>query len=238
MRTLKSPTLSYRAQAMKKSAIYLWTVVIAQTLLLLGVLGLRVHYSKFPHLPVTRTRAEIHGGIKTALEIFKDDCGRYPTTAEGWKILIEPPTYDSLKNWRGPYLDLSAPPKDPWGCDYVYRFPGVYNTNGYDLYSCGADGISKSSGNDLDDINSWDETSPHGGLVLDSYYGEKRFGEVATILLLIPLLFGARLVAEEKSPQVREVVVENRVADAIWILILIVALIIWFSAVAPRIAER
>jgi hypothetical protein len=63
--------------------------------------------------------------------------------------------------WHGPYLDKI--PQDPWGNNYVYCCPGVHSTNGYELYSCGFDGISKSGGDDLDDINNWDPASPHGG---------------------------------------------------------------------------
>jgi hypothetical protein len=31
-------------------------------------------------------------------------------------------------------------PRDPWGRDYVYRYPGTLNRNGYDLFSAGSDG--------------------------------------------------------------------------------------------------
>lgn len=205
---------------------------------IIAVLALRVHYEKLPHFPVVRAHADLQGGIKAALETLKDDCGRYPTTAEGWKIMLEPPANNSLKNWRGPYIDVSAPPTDPWGHEYVYHFPGLHNKNGYDVYSCGSDGISESGGNDLDDINNWDEASPRGGVVLDSYYGGKRSAEAATTLLVIPFLFGVRWVAEKKSPQIRNVIAQNRLADGIWMLMSIVTVIIWFSSVGPQLAAR
>ena len=56
--------------------------------------------------------------------------------------------------WHGPYLD-AAIPKDPWGHDYVYACPGVHNTNGFDVYSLGPDGASKSGGEDYDNISNW-----------------------------------------------------------------------------------
>jgi len=37
------------------------------------------------------------------LNKFKADCGRYPTTAEGFQALINPPM--GMKNWRAPYSD-------------------------------------------------------------------------------------------------------------------------------------
>jgi len=99
--------------------------------------------------------------MKTALDAFKVDCGRFPSTAEGWDALIHCPANRLATHWRGPYLN--AIPIDPWGGKYVYACPGQHNTSGYDLYSCGADGISKSQGSDVDDINNWDPSSPRGG---------------------------------------------------------------------------
>jgi general secretion pathway protein G len=100
--------------------------------------------------------------IQTALGVFAVDCGRYPTTSEGIAALINCPTNISSGRWRGPYLDPAKIPTDPWGDVYVYRCPGIHNTNGFDLYSCGADQISKTGGSDPDDINNWDPNSPHG----------------------------------------------------------------------------
>ena len=34
---------------------------------------------------------------------------------------------------------LKNVPKDPWGSDYVYRFPGQHNPKSYDLFSAGPD---------------------------------------------------------------------------------------------------
>ena len=90
----------------------------------------------------------------TALETFKVDSGRFPSTAEGLAVLTARPADLTEKQWRGPYLD-AAIPKDPWGHDYVYRYPGIHNTNGFDIYSCGLDGVSKSGGEDADDIANW-----------------------------------------------------------------------------------
>ncbi len=223
---------------MKKSARYLWALLVAQAALLIAVMGVRVHYSRLPHVPIAAARADIHGGINTALQMFKEDCGRYPTTAEGWAVMHEPPADGSLTNWRGPYLDLPVAPKDPWGHDYVYRFPGAYNMNGYDLYSRGSDGMSETGGNDLDDINNWDESSPRGGFVLNSYYGDQQFAKAATMLLIIPFLFGIKTVAEKKLPRVRAVVTRHPRANAVWILMSLMAVFIWLSAISPRLAER
>ena len=72
----------------------------------------------------------------TTLELFNFDVGRYPTSEEGLRALIE--NTGNIPNWSGPYLKKNAVPKDPWNHDYAYRAPGQHGE--YDLYSLGADG--------------------------------------------------------------------------------------------------
>lgn len=98
---------------------------------------------------ITAARADI-SNIEVALDAFEIDNGRYPTTTEGLKWLVDEPT--NLSNWKGPYIKRGVP-KDPWGNEYVYRQPGRQNTRGFDLYSYGPDG---SDGGD-DDIDNWSE---------------------------------------------------------------------------------
>jgi general secretion pathway protein G len=89
--------------------------------------------------------------MDTALDAFEVDCGRYPSNEEGLKVLIEQPA--NAENWRGPYVKRGGGvPKDPWGNEYVYRFPGVHNASGYDLYSLGPDGREGT-----DDIDNWSQ---------------------------------------------------------------------------------
>ena len=110
--------------------------------------------------PVTCVQVDWAGGIHMALDCFRADIGRYPSTVEGIASLVQSPT-NLVGRWRGPYLEKI--PCDPWGSPYVYRCPGIHNTNAYDIYSCGADGRSKTQGNDPDDINNWDHMHPHAG---------------------------------------------------------------------------
>ena len=58
----------------------------------------------------------------------------------------------SVENWHGPYLKKRKVPKDPWGNDYHYAFPGEHGA--YDLYSYGADNAEGGEG-DNKDIVSW-----------------------------------------------------------------------------------
>jgi general secretion pathway protein G len=73
--------------------------------------------------------------IGGALEQFEVDNSRFPTSEEGLSALVERPAGD-LPNWRS---YLSKVPKDPWGKEYIYRFPGN-NGKTYDLLSGGPDG--------------------------------------------------------------------------------------------------
>jgi type II secretion system protein G len=176
-----------------------------------------------------RARAEIMGHLKTVLEIFKTDCGRYPTMAEGWKVMVSPPVDGSLTNWGGPYLDLaSGNLEDPWGHEYVYRFPAVYSTNGYDLYSLGPDGKSASGGNDPDDIDNWGKP-----LALPVTLA-RLIDESGILLLLIPLLFVAGMIGQLTVPDVREASREYRWVDWLWLVISVVAF--YFALLRPRIS--
>ncbi|HYO09334.1 MAG TPA: type II secretion system major pseudopilin GspG [Tepidisphaeraceae bacterium] len=83
--------------------------------------------------------------LETALDAFQVDTGRFPSGDEGLKALLEMP--GNVRNWHGPYIKKGVP-NDPWGNPYVYRYPGAHNTNGYDLFSMGADG--REGGDDVD----------------------------------------------------------------------------------------
>jgi general secretion pathway protein G len=85
----------------------------------------------------TKAKADL-SSIKTALNMFNIDNGRYPTTEEGLRALVVNPDPGSLTKWQK-NLDRDDVPKDPWGNDYIYRCPGS-NGDDYDLSSTGAPG--------------------------------------------------------------------------------------------------
>jgi general secretion pathway protein G len=98
---------------------------------------------------VTAVRTQI-SQFEVALDAFEIDVGRYPTRSEGLRALVEEPS--NAEGWQEPYLKRDVP-KDHWGNEYVYKYPGQYNESGYDLYSYGPDG--KQGGDD--DIVNWTE---------------------------------------------------------------------------------
>jgi general secretion pathway protein G len=85
----------------------------------------------------------------TALDAFRLDIGRYPTTEEGLKALREKPS--GADNWAGPYLPKEIP-LDPWKTQYVYKCPGEHGD--YDLISYGADKVEGGEG-ESQDVVSW-----------------------------------------------------------------------------------
>jgi general secretion pathway protein G len=88
--------------------------------------------------------------LGAGLDLFHLEVGRYPSSSEGLQALVEAPS--TATNWHGPYLKKSTLPKDPWGNDYIYAFPGDHGP--YDLYSYGADNAEGGEG-DNKDIVSW-----------------------------------------------------------------------------------
>ena len=95
-------------------------------------------------------RAQIDA-LDKALATYRLDSGRYPTTQQGLKALVERPA-DEPK-WSGPYLS-KALPLDPWGHAYVYRLPGE-NGHDFELNSLGKDGQRGGTGVDAD-VSIWD----------------------------------------------------------------------------------
>ncbi|HOB32268.1 MAG TPA: type II secretion system major pseudopilin GspG, partial [Verrucomicrobiota bacterium] len=80
---------------------------------------------------IKATQAQI-SAFKTALNLFEVDNGFYPRSLAD---LLQQPR--DAQNWKGPYLDNDTVPKDPWGNDYIYVYPGRRNANSYDLSSPG-----------------------------------------------------------------------------------------------------
>ena len=101
-----------------------------------------------PQYRSIKARADITG-LKNALGTYKLDNGNFPTTEQGLRALRVKPA-DAPK-WVGPYADIIV--KDPWGHDYVYKFPGDHGEFP-DIISYGADGVPGGDGINAD-IVSW-----------------------------------------------------------------------------------
>lgn len=122
-------------------------VVLVILGLVMGLVGPRV----LNYLSSSRARAAALqlSSFKASLDLYYLDVGRYPTTNDGLKALVQRPAGTTA--WNGPYLQQSSVPTDPWGNPYVYAAPG---TNGpYKIASFGADGTAGGTDSDADIVS-------------------------------------------------------------------------------------
>lgn len=128
---------------------------LLELLVVMVIIGLLAAYvgprffSQIGKSEVKAARAQIDG-LEKALDQYRIDVGRYPSTEEGLAALMVRPSGE--KKWSGPYLK-KALPNDPWGRPYEYRHPGEHGD--YDVLSYGKDGQPGGSG-EAEDINNWD----------------------------------------------------------------------------------
>jgi general secretion pathway protein G len=118
-------------------------VVVVIIGLLASYVGPR-YFGQLGKSEVTTARAQMQA-FSRALDQYRLDVGRYPTTEQGLTALLTRPG-DEPK-WNGPYLQ-NVVPLDPWGKAYVYRSPG--EKGDYDIVSYGKDGVPGGSGESAD----------------------------------------------------------------------------------------
>jgi general secretion pathway protein G len=119
-------------------------VVVLIIGLLTGIVAPRL-LNQVSKSEVTAARAQLDS-LDKALQAYRIDTGRFPTTAQGLKALTQAPGDEP--RWRGPYLRGEVP-LDPWGRAYTYRIPGTDGRD-YDLGSLGRDGVAGGSADDAD----------------------------------------------------------------------------------------
>jgi general secretion pathway protein G len=98
---------------------------------------------------INRAKADLRG-IETALNLYRLENFRYPTTTEGLEALVTNPGETSAPNWR---QQLPRVPKDPWERPYQYASPGQHGD--FDVFTLGADGQEGGEGSNAD-IGNWD----------------------------------------------------------------------------------
>ena len=126
-------------------------VELLVVMVIIGLLAALVGPRLFPKLGKGKqaaAKAQIEL-LSQALDQFRLDTGRYPTTLEGLNALMINP---GIERWNGPYLKKSVP-DDPWGKPYVYQSFGTHGE--YDLLSYGRDGMPGGEGEDKD-VASWE----------------------------------------------------------------------------------
>ncbi|RRV06022.1 type II secretion system protein GspG [Pseudomonas sp. v388] len=90
--------------------------------------------------------------LEQALDMYRLDNLRYPTTEQGLNSLTSAPKVEPLpRSWRADGY-IRRLPDDPWGNPYHYRAPGEHGR--IDIYSLGADAAQGGEGTD-GDIGNW-----------------------------------------------------------------------------------
>jgi general secretion pathway protein G len=117
-------------------------VVLAILALLAGLVGPRVLNQLGG--AKSKTAAVQIADLDKALELFKLDVGRYPSTEEGLQALVTKPA-SVAAGWAGPYLKGGVP-NDPWGRPYLYKLEG----GAVLIQSLGADGAPGGDGENAD----------------------------------------------------------------------------------------
>ena len=105
--------------------------------LLMGIVGVTV-FSRVDDARIATARIQIKQ-VENALEFYRMDNSRYPSTEQGLQALLVAPT-DARNYPRGGYLKNRDGLLDPWGNTFQYQSPGQHNQHTFDLWSQGADG--------------------------------------------------------------------------------------------------
>lgn len=122
-----------RRQALRAGFTLLELLVV---IVIIGLLAAYVGPRYFAQLGKSErstAKAQIEG-LARALDAYRLDTGRYPSSEQGLAALVQRPS-DEPK-WNGPYLQKAVPP-DPWGQPYVYQSPG--RDGDFDLVSYAKD---------------------------------------------------------------------------------------------------
>lgn len=120
-------------------------------MVIIGLLAAYVgpkYFAQIGKSEVKTTKAQIVG-LEKALQQYRLDVGRYPTTEQGLAALMTKPA--NVNKWAGPYLEKNLP-MDPWGRPYIFVSPGEHGD--FDISSTGRDGRPGGDGLDAD-ITSW-----------------------------------------------------------------------------------
>ncbi len=146
---MSGSNLVYKNNAGRQSGFTLMEllVVLAILGLLMGLVGPQV-LNQLSGAKVKTAGIQIKD-LEQALEMYKLDVGRFPSTDQGLVALVRKPA--NASGWNGPYLK-SKVPQDPWKTDYHYKYPG--ERGDLDIFTFGQDGTPGGDGEDTD-VGNW-----------------------------------------------------------------------------------
>jgi general secretion pathway protein G len=141
---------------LRKSGLRGFTLIeIMVVVVIIGILAALVApavMSRIDDATIAKAKQDIRA-YETALNLFRIDNFKYPTTEQGLESLKVRPVDSSIRNWKqGGYIDELR--QDPWGNNYHYVYPGTHGKE-YDLYSLGRDNQEGGEGVD-GDFGNWE----------------------------------------------------------------------------------
>ena len=144
----------YRLSAPRRGYAGFTLLEIMVVVVILGILAALVAPNVIRRIDdanITKVKQDIRA-LETALNLYRMDNFRYPTTEQGLDALVKQPNDPNIRNWKpGGYVRSLQ--KDPWGNNYAYISPGTRGGD-YDLYTLGADNQQGGEGTDAD-IGNW-----------------------------------------------------------------------------------
>ncbi|MDH4179736.1 MAG: type II secretion system major pseudopilin GspG [Armatimonadota bacterium] len=149
----------WRAHSRCRRGFTLIELVVVMTIITILAAAVTVTVTnRIRHARRSKAILEIEA-METALDLYEADNGYPPATEQGLQALIAEPSMSPVpRNWNGPYLkNRKTAPKDPWGNEYVYQYPGQSNPDGYDLICYGSDGQPGGDDEFSADITNLDE---------------------------------------------------------------------------------
>ena len=136
-----------KRKMLKRSGFTLIEVVVVIVILvMLASIATPLYFRHVRNAKISTAKTQIKL-LEQSLMDLKLDTGSYPQSLDA---LTE--NVDQVEKWDGPYIKPTVP-KDPWGNDYVYVFPGEHGD--FDLSSYGGDGQPGGEGENAD-INNWE----------------------------------------------------------------------------------
>jgi general secretion pathway protein G len=122
-------------------------MVVVVILAVLGALVVPKLIENVDRARVARAQSDIRA-VQTALDLYRLDNFKYPTTEQGLQALVKQPNDPSITNYRAEGY-LPAVPKDPWNNLYQYASPGA-DGKPYEVLTFGRDGKPGGDGYDAD----------------------------------------------------------------------------------------
>jgi general secretion pathway protein G len=138
-----------KVQASRRAAARGMTLIeIMVVLVILGLIATAVAVNvvkQREEANMRKAKADVDNIASQGVDAFRVMRGRYPTTEEGLKVLVQ-------EGFLKPNA-TDGTLKDPWGKEYVYLNPGQTHPDTYDVKSYGADGQPGGDAEKADIVN-------------------------------------------------------------------------------------